>query len=163
MRKSTLVAPGAIAGLVIVKAFVHGDVTPQSVETAGPGSLGAELRDTNHPRGDETALRIGASALLQNCAQRRTTSGFGPPLAGLAVSRHGGSRRRIVHQPLRRRLRAKRGCQDARALHSAIYQHCKPYFWREGGSPVGGDVVLHVPHDKCAEAANDRVALFAPC
>ena len=49
--------------------FAHGDVTPQAVDTSTLPSLGEEWRQENPFRGDEEAIRVGASAYNQNCAR----------------------------------------------------------------------------------------------
>lgn len=73
-------AGGAEKGVVqIVAALVlsasagwvlaHGDVTPQAVDTSTLPQLGEEWRSENPFRGNEEAIRIGASAYNQNCAR----------------------------------------------------------------------------------------------
>lgn len=49
--------------------FAHGNVTPQAVDTSTLPSLGEEWRQENPFRGDEEAIRVGASAYNQNCAR----------------------------------------------------------------------------------------------
>ena len=60
----TTVLVSASSGL-----FAHGNVTPQAVDTSTLPSLGEEWRQENPYRGDEEAIRVGASAYNQNCAR----------------------------------------------------------------------------------------------
>lgn len=60
----TTVLVSASSGL-----FAHGNVTPQAVDTSTLPSLGEEWRQENPFRGDEEAIRVGASAYNQNCAR----------------------------------------------------------------------------------------------
>ena len=55
--------------LTSLSALAHGDVVPQSVDTAGLTPLGEAWRDMNPYRGNQTALQIGSSAYTQNCAR----------------------------------------------------------------------------------------------
>jgi cytochrome c-550 PedF len=59
------------ASLVSISAIAmaHGDVTPQAVDTHELASLGTEWRADNPFRGNDAAVRIGASAFNQNCAR----------------------------------------------------------------------------------------------
>lgn len=54
-------------------AYAHGDMVPQSVDTAGLPSLGEEWLDSNPYRApselNAKAVEIGASAYNQNCAR----------------------------------------------------------------------------------------------
>lgn len=49
--------------------LAHGDVTPQSVDTADLPKLGAEWKVDNPYRKNEQAIKIGSSAYNQNCAR----------------------------------------------------------------------------------------------
>lgn len=68
----------AISGLLLVAALAagahqaaaHGDVAPQPVDTTGLEKLKeGEWLEKNPYRGNDTALRIGASGYNQNCAR----------------------------------------------------------------------------------------------
>jgi len=50
-------------------AVAHGNVTPQSVDTAGLPVLGEKWRDENPYRANKAAIKVGASAFGQNCAR----------------------------------------------------------------------------------------------
>lgn len=58
---------------ITVKAWAHGNVTPQAVDTTGLPELGSEWVDTNPFRESdeyrELAIEIGSSAYNQNCAR----------------------------------------------------------------------------------------------
>ena len=51
------------------RAFAHGDVTPQPVDTTGLPSVGPDWLDINPYRGNELATKIGNSGFNQNCAR----------------------------------------------------------------------------------------------
>jgi cytochrome c-550 PedF len=51
------------------RALAHGDVTPQPIDTTGLKPLGDEWLEKNPYRGNELALKIGASGFAQNCAR----------------------------------------------------------------------------------------------
>ncbi len=55
--------------LTYTLASAHGDVTPQSVDTAGLPVLGAKWRGENPYRANQAAIKIGMSAYTQNCAR----------------------------------------------------------------------------------------------
>ena len=59
----------ACALLACGAALAHGDVTPQAVDTRELPALGADWRDENPYRANDTAVRIGSSAFNQNCAR----------------------------------------------------------------------------------------------
>lgn len=67
--------------------LAHGDVSPQPVDTTGLDPLGEEWRTENPYRGNETAIKIGASAYNQNCARchglEAISGGLAPDLRGL--------------------------------------------------------------------------------
>jgi cytochrome c-550 PedF len=71
--------------LLSSQLLAHGDVTPQSVDTAGLESLGEEWLDAN-PYGSEhadhaKAVEIGASAYNQNCARCHGLEGISGGIA----------------------------------------------------------------------------------
>lgn len=82
---------GALAILAVAFAadtvIAHGDVTPQPVDTTGLDPLGEDWRKENPFRGNETAIKIGASAYNQNCARCHglevISGGLAPDLRGL--------------------------------------------------------------------------------
>lgn len=53
----------------VAKAWAHGDVTPQAIDTSELKQLGEEWLTKNPYRGDAKALEIGASGYNQNCAR----------------------------------------------------------------------------------------------
>jgi len=65
--RTTALAVAAV--LTSVFAFAHGDVTPQSVDTASLPVLGAKWRDENPYRANKAAIKVGTSAYNQNCAR----------------------------------------------------------------------------------------------
>lgn len=79
--KHTLSAAALLlAGLCATGVIAHGDVTPQTVDTAGLPELTGE--ETENPyRGNEAAIEIGASAYNQNCAR---CHGLGAVSGGIA-------------------------------------------------------------------------------
>lgn len=62
-------AAGMVLTACATLAFAHGDVTPQAVDTSTLPQLGEAWREENPFRGDEEAIRVGASAYNQNCAR----------------------------------------------------------------------------------------------
>ena len=74
----------ALVALAATRAFAHGDVTPQPVDTTGLEPVGAEWRATNPYRGNPLALKIGASGFNQNCARchglQAVSGGMAPDL-----------------------------------------------------------------------------------
>lgn len=69
-RPTALLQAGLLALLVAAGgAQAHGDVTPQAVDTKSLPPLGAEWRTENPYRGNEAAIKLGASAYNQNCAR----------------------------------------------------------------------------------------------
>mgnify|MGYP003146131311 FL=1 len=69
-----------LSGLVVSAVFAHGDVTPQTVDTAELEELTGEEVE-NPYRGNEKAIEIGASAYNQNCAR---CHGLGAVSGGIA-------------------------------------------------------------------------------
>lgn len=66
LANATLLAAAAFASL---SAHAHGNVTPQSVDTAGLPAVGDKWLEQNPYRGNQLALKIGSSAFNQNCAR----------------------------------------------------------------------------------------------
>ncbi len=95
MKKSvltrSLMAAALLAGAT--QLWAHGDVTPQSVDTAGLEPLGEEWLDENPYRGNATAIEIGKSAYAQNCARCHgldaISGGIAPDLRELEVGMDG--------------------------------------------------------------------------
>ena len=70
--RNTLISLGSVAAILAIAvgtALAHGDVTPQPVDTKGLRDLGKEWVAETPYRGNETAIKIGASAYAQNCAR----------------------------------------------------------------------------------------------
>ena len=65
----SLAAAAALALLSPGLLQAHGDVTPQSVDTAGLPRLGQGWRAENPYRKNDAAIKIGTSAFNQNCAR----------------------------------------------------------------------------------------------
>jgi cytochrome c-550 PedF len=57
------------AAITTVSVFAHGNVTPQAVDTKTLPPLGEGWREENPYRGQEEAIKVGASAFNQNCAR----------------------------------------------------------------------------------------------
>ena len=80
-------------GLSAGAAFAHGDVQPQPVDTAGLAPLGEEWKEENPYRGDEAAIKIGASGYNQNCARchglEAISGGLAPDLRQLEKGKEG--------------------------------------------------------------------------
>ncbi len=55
--------------LAIAIACAHGDGAPQPVDTTGLPELGEEWRTQNPYRGNDLAIKIGASGYNSNCAR----------------------------------------------------------------------------------------------
>ena len=74
----------AVVALAATRAFAHGDVTPQPVDTTGLEPVGTEWKATNPYRGNPLALKIGASGFNQNCARchglQAVSGGLAPDL-----------------------------------------------------------------------------------
>ena len=89
LRVAACVAMSGVALLCggTLRGWAHGDVTPQPVDTTGLEPLGEEWRKENPYRGNETAIKIGASAYNQNCARCHglgaISGGIAPDLRGL--------------------------------------------------------------------------------
>lgn len=84
---------GVVAVAANQLAFAHGDVTPQAVDTEGLKQLGEQWIETNPYSGNETAIRIGASAYNQNCARchglEGVSGGIAPDLRKLEPGTEG--------------------------------------------------------------------------
>jgi len=70
-----------LLGLSAGASWAHGNVTPQAVDTTGLDALGADWREANPYRKNDTAKRIGDSAFNQNCAR---CHGLGAISGGIA-------------------------------------------------------------------------------
>ncbi|MEQ8824428.1 MAG: cytochrome c-550 PedF [Filomicrobium sp.] len=68
-RAFTALAASALCVTLSISALAHGDGAPQPVDTTGLEKLGDDWRDTNPYKGNETAIRIGASGYNSNCAR----------------------------------------------------------------------------------------------
>ncbi len=68
-----LISAMLLAAALASKAWAHGDVTPQAVDTTGLPELGSEWVETNPFRDNaefrDRAIEIGSSAYNQNCAR----------------------------------------------------------------------------------------------
>jgi cytochrome c-550 PedF len=90
-----LCAAGALLalGLTAQSAWSHGDVQPQAVDTEGLPPLGEEWREENPYRGNELAVKIGASGYNQNCARchglEAISGGMAPDLRQLEKGKEG--------------------------------------------------------------------------
>jgi len=62
-------AASLLLALAPAWALAHGDVTPQAVDTRELPTLGNQWRAENPYRGNDKAIKIGASAYNQNCAR----------------------------------------------------------------------------------------------
>jgi len=69
MKRIVIGTAAAIAISISLYAAAHGNVTPQSVDTRGLPTLGAQWRDENPYKDNKLALKIGTSAYTQNCAR----------------------------------------------------------------------------------------------
>lgn len=58
-----------VAAFSPLSASAHGDVTPQAVDTKTLPPLGEGWREENPYRGQQEAIKVGASAFNQNCAR----------------------------------------------------------------------------------------------
>jgi cytochrome c-550 PedF len=58
-----------VAAFSPLSALAHGDVTPQAVDTKSLPPLGEGWREENPYRGQQEAIKVGASAFNQNCAR----------------------------------------------------------------------------------------------
>ena len=87
--------------------FAHGDGAPQPVDTTGLDPLGEQWLTTNPYRGNETAIKIGASGYNSNCARchglEAKSGGLAPDLRFLPTDEESdawfiGRVRKGVHQ-----------------------------------------------------------------
>jgi cytochrome c-550 PedF len=72
LRPTAFTLTACALGLALVvagAAFAHGDVTPQSVDTASLPALGEPWRAENPYRANDAAVKVGTSAYNQNCAR----------------------------------------------------------------------------------------------
>ena len=69
----SMTTAGLLAAVVSGQAMAHGDVVPQSIDTAGLKPLGEEWLEENPYNKEyenfDLAVEIGASAYTQNCAR----------------------------------------------------------------------------------------------
>ena len=96
MTISTILRGAAVAlalGAGATAVLAHGDVQPQAVDTAGLPPLGEEWKEENPYRGNETAIKIGASGYNQNCARchglEAISGGLAPDLRHLEKGKEG--------------------------------------------------------------------------
>ncbi len=96
MKKRVSASMGMLAAAALALAgqvWAHGDVTPQSVDTAGLDPLGEEWLEENPYRGNELAIKIGESAYTQNCARchglEAISGGIAPDLRELEAGMEG--------------------------------------------------------------------------
>lgn len=89
----TLTLAVLLSPVLLAKVFAHGDVTPQPIDTAGLDPLGEEWRTENPYRGNENAIKIGASGYNQNCARchglEAISGGLSPDLRYLEKGKPG--------------------------------------------------------------------------
>lgn len=80
-----VLAAGALSILFSAQVAAHGDVTPQSIDTAELMQLGDEWVEENPYREDyekhDVAVQIGASAYTQNCARCHGLEGISGGIA----------------------------------------------------------------------------------
>jgi cytochrome c-550 PedF len=103
----------AYAALIITpllfqqSATAHGDVTPQPVNTDGLKPIGKTWVDKNPYRGNELALKIGASGYNQNCARchglEAISGGIAPDLRLLPIGDEGDAifKHRVINGSVR--------------------------------------------------------------
>ena len=72
---------GFVMSVSGASVYAHGDVQPQAVDTTGLEPLGEAWLERNPYSGNETAIKIGASAYNQNCAR---CHGLGAVSGGIA-------------------------------------------------------------------------------
>lgn len=86
-------ALGVAAYVSAPAANAHGDVQPQPVNTDGLAPLGEEWKEENPYRGNELAIKIGASGYNQNCARCHglevISGGLAPDLRHLEKGKDG--------------------------------------------------------------------------
>lgn len=86
-------ALGVTAYVSAPAAYAHGDVQPQPVNTEGLAPLGEEWKEENPYRGNELAIKIGASGYNQNCARCHglevISGGIAPDLRHLEKGKEG--------------------------------------------------------------------------
>jgi cytochrome c-550 PedF len=80
-------------GVVCANPLSAHDITLQPVDTAGLDALGPEWRTDNPYRGNEVAVKIGASGYNQNCARCHglevISGGIAPDLRALEKNQEG--------------------------------------------------------------------------
>lgn len=105
MSRRLALAGSVIAALVVSSGavFSHGDVQPQAINTDGLPALGDTWRDENPYRGNELAVKIGASGYNQNCARCHglevISGGLAPDLRYLEKGKEGDEwfKERVTH------------------------------------------------------------------
>ncbi|GLS42312.1 cytochrome c-550 PedF [Methylobacterium brachythecii] len=105
MTKKLALVGSVLAALVVSTGavFSHGDVQPQEIKTDGLENLGDEWKNENPYRGNETAIKIGASGYNQNCARCHglevISGGLAPDLRYLEKGKDGDEwfKERVTH------------------------------------------------------------------
>ena len=101
-----LALAGSVLAMLAVSSgavFSHGDVQPQEVKTDGLPTLGDEWKDENPYRGNDLAVKIGASGYNQNCARCHglevISGGLAPDLRHLDKGKDGDEwfKERVTH------------------------------------------------------------------
>ena len=92
LRSTAWFLVAIITGLGTTASLAH-DVTLQPLETTGLDPLGPEWRKVNPYRGNEMAVKIGASGYNQNCARchglEAISGGIAPDLRKLEHTQSG--------------------------------------------------------------------------
>ncbi len=93
-RIAVVMIAALIASLTCARiCLAHGSVTPEPVDTTGLEPLGPEWRQENPYKGNETAIKIGASGYNQNCARchglEAISGGIAPDLRYLEATPDG--------------------------------------------------------------------------
>ena len=105
MSRKLAFAGAAMAMLIVSSGTVwsHGDVQPQEVKIDGLPTLGDEWKDENPYRGNDLAVKIGASGYNQNCARCHglevISGGIAPDLRYLEKGKDGDEwfKERVTH------------------------------------------------------------------
>lgn len=64
-----LITISALSSLFSHKAYSHGDMAPQSVDTKGLNNLGEEWLNKNPYKNNDLAIEIGSTGYTSNCAR----------------------------------------------------------------------------------------------
>ena len=94
-----LISAALLTAVLATRAWAHGDVAPQAVDTTGLPELGSEWVETNPFRDNaeyrDRAIEIGSSAYNQNCARchglEAISGGIAPDLRELEEDYDGDS------------------------------------------------------------------------